>query len=186
MISKCQIHCSPSKYDDHNILYGIRESSVPFIMKGAGLTHGGFYSHFENKEELIAATCTSIIDHTLDELRVIASNEQPESQIDRIVDYYLSPKHRDHVEKGCIIPILSGEIAQSSDEIQNMFSQELNRYMEFISEISGCDQTTSGAVLSILVGSLLLARGIKDDMLSTEILNQGKLQAKHLLKFPRP
>lgn len=36
---------------------GIHDVSVPFIMKGAGLTHGGFYSHFDNKEQLVAEAC---------------------------------------------------------------------------------------------------------------------------------
>lgn len=164
---------------------GIRESSVPSIMKGAGLTHGGFYSHFVNKEELVAETCYFVVSNTIDELRISARNEHSdtdEPEINRIIDFYLSSYHRDHAEKGCIVPILSGEIAQSSADLQEILSHALNQYIAFIGEISGSDETTSGVVLSIMVGSLLLARSVKDPVLSTNILNQAKEQAKAIFK----
>ena len=31
--------------------------SVPDLMSAAGLTHGGFYRHFESKEELVKEAC---------------------------------------------------------------------------------------------------------------------------------
>lgn len=157
---------------------GIRESSVPSIMRGAGLTHGGFYSHFTNKEELIAETCSNIVSQMIGALQAAVDHSESESKINVVIDYYLSTEHRDHGERGCIVPILSGEISQSSDAIKTIFSQELNRYIEFIAEISGLDKTMSGAILSVMVGSLILARGIKDPVLSDSILEQGKIQAK--------
>ena len=33
--------------------HGIETTSVNDIMKKAGLTHGGFYRHFNSKEELV-------------------------------------------------------------------------------------------------------------------------------------
>lgn len=164
---------------------GIRETSVPFIMKGAGLTHGGFYSHFASKEQLIAETCSNIVNHTLDTLRTIAQEENAESKFEAVINYYLSTVHRDNIEEGCIIPTLSGEIAQSSEEIRVIFSQELERFIDFISEIAGCDKSSGGIVLSIMIGSLLLARGIKDPVMSDNILESGKKQAKSVLGLHR-
>ena len=34
--------------------------SVADLMKAAGLTHGGFYKHFQNKDELIDIACQDI------------------------------------------------------------------------------------------------------------------------------
>ncbi|MHA6528782.1 TetR/AcrR family transcriptional regulator [Paenibacillus sp. BAC0078] len=160
---------------------GIRETSVPFIMKGAGLTHGGFYSHFASKEQLIAETCSSIVNDTMDTLRTVALEENDNSKFDAVINQYLSAAHRDNIEGGCIIPTLSGEIAQSSEEIREVFSQELERFIDFISEIAGCDKSSGGEVLSIMIGSLILARGIKDPVVSDSILESGKKQAKSVL-----
>ncbi|ASA22852.1 TetR/AcrR family transcriptional regulator [Paenibacillus donghaensis] len=160
---------------------GIRESSVPSIMKGAGLTHGGFYSHFESKEQLIAETCSNIVNHTIDILQTVALEENTESKFDAVINYYLSPYHRDHIEGGCIIPTLSGEISQSSEEIREIFSQELDRFIEFISDIAGCDKSTGGVVLSIMIGSLILARGVQDPVSSDNILAAGRTHAMNVL-----
>ncbi|MGG4132260.1 TetR/AcrR family transcriptional regulator [Paenibacillus illinoisensis] len=160
---------------------GIRETSLPTIMKGAGLTHGGFYSHFESKEQLIAETCSNIVNHTMDTLQKLMLEENNESNLETLLNFYLSPHHRDNLEVGCIIPTLSGEIAQSSEEIKDIFHLELERFIEFISDIAECDKSTGGVVLSIMIGTLILARGIKDPESSDNILVEGKKYAKRVL-----
>ncbi|MNJ48331.1 hypothetical protein D3C77_435210 [compost metagenome] len=131
---------------------------------------------------MIAETCSNTVVQMIEALQTMINQSDSESKINTVIDYYLSPYHRDHEETGCIVPILSGEISQSSDEIKSIFSQELNRYIDFIAEISGADRQRSGAILSIMVGSLVLARGIKDSVLSDSILEQGKIQAKLVIQ----
>ncbi|WP_419891081.1 TetR/AcrR family transcriptional regulator [Paenibacillus xylanexedens] len=54
---------------------------VLFIMKGAGLTHGGFYSHFDNKEQLVAEACEYAISDTITLLKNVADQEEQNSKI---------------------------------------------------------------------------------------------------------
>ncbi|MEK8126650.1 TetR/AcrR family transcriptional regulator [Paenibacillus filicis] len=161
--------------------HGIRDISVPNIMKGAGLTHGGFYSHFDNKEQLVAEACRYAINDTIALLQEAAGQEQQGPGIHAVIDYYLSQEHRDITELGCILPALSAEISRSSDEVRQVFTRELERMIEFISLTAGIDKDKGGVVLSTLVGTLVLARSVNDPVLSDSLLSSGKQQAKALI-----
>ncbi|WP_312470434.1 TetR/AcrR family transcriptional regulator [Neobacillus sp.] len=161
---------------------GIRDISVPFIMKGAGLTHGGFYSHFDNKEQLVAEACRYAISDTIALLQKAADQEKQGPKINAIIDYYLSRHHRDRTEMGCILPALSSEISRSSDEVRQVFTHELERMIDFISNTAKVDTATGSVLLSTMVGALVLARSVNDCKLSDSLLTAGKQHAKGLIK----
>ncbi|MCR8657523.1 TetR/AcrR family transcriptional regulator [Paenibacillus endoradicis] len=160
---------------------GIQDVSVPFIMKGAGLTHGGFYSHFDNKEQLVAETCRYAISDTIALLQKVADDEKQNPKINTVIDYYLSPYHRDITEMGCIIPALSSEISRSTEEVRQVFTLELERMIDFISNLAEIDVSKGSALFSTMVGSLMLARTVNDPELSNNILSTGKKHAKELV-----
>ncbi|TQR37267.1 TetR/AcrR family transcriptional regulator [Brevibacillus brevis] len=161
---------------------GIRDISVPFIMKGVGLTHGGFYSHFDNKEQLVLETCQYAISDTISLLQKAAEKEEGKPKIDTVIDYYLSTYHRDQTEMGCILPALSSEISRSSEEVRQVFTRELQRMIDFISTLAQINKSTGSAVLSMMVGTLVLARSVNDSKLSDSLLETGKQQAKGIIK----
>ncbi|MGE8081638.1 TetR/AcrR family transcriptional regulator [Peribacillus loiseleuriae] len=160
---------------------GIHDVSVPFIMKGAGLTHGGFYSHFDNKEQLVAEACRYAISDTIALLQEAADQDKQYPKINTVIDYYLSPYHRDQTEMGCILPALSGEISRSSEEVRQVFTHELERMIAFISNLADIDASKGSALLSTMVGSLVLARSVNDPELSNSLLSAGKQYAKELV-----
>ncbi|TVY04630.1 TetR/AcrR family transcriptional regulator [Cohnella terricola] len=161
---------------------GIRDISVPFIMKGAGLTHGGFYSHFDNKEQLVSETCSYAIRDTIALLQKAAAQAVEEPKIHAVIQFYLSPYHRDQTEMGCILPALSGEISRSSEVVRQVFTRELQQMIDFVSDLAEIDHSTGSALLSIMVGALVLARSVSDSKLSDSLLEAGKQQAKELIK----
>ncbi|WP_314586966.1 TetR/AcrR family transcriptional regulator [Paenibacillus terrigena] len=161
---------------------GIRDISVPVIMKGAGLTHGGFYSHFENKEQLVAEACRYAISDTIELLQKAADQEQQGPKIHAVIHYYLSQQHRDRTEMGCIIPALSSEISRSSEDVRYVFTHEVERMIDFLSRVAEVDKCTGSALLSSMVGTLLLARSVSDSTLSDSLLTAGKQHAKELVK----
>ncbi|SEF71627.1 TetR/AcrR family transcriptional regulator [Paenibacillus sp. UNC499MF] len=161
---------------------GIQDVSVPFIMKGAGLTHGGFYAHFDNKEQLVAEACRYAITDTIALLQKAADQEQRTPKINTVIDYYLSPHHRDKTDMGCIIPALSAEISRSSEEVRQVFTHEVERMIAFISNLAEIELSKGRALFSTLVGSLVLARTVSDPDLSNNLLSAGKQAAKELVK----
>ncbi|WP_145331006.1 TetR/AcrR family transcriptional regulator [Paenibacillus xylanexedens] len=163
--------------------HGVRNISLPYIMKGAGLTHGGFYSHFENKDQLVMETCHFAISDTIEMLQKVAdkNKNKDQSPIEAVIDFYLGSLHRDQTEVGCILPALSGEISQLSEDIRQAYTQELQRFISFITTMAGMDASSGYALVSSMVGTVALARAVSDSKLSDDLLQAGRTQAKQLV-----
>src|SRR3981081_4050905 len=89
--------------------YGLRQvgvdgMSVADLMKLAGLTHGGFYSHFESREALVIEALSLAMDRTLSQWRNVLKGIAVEKRFDAIVEVYLRPSHRDDRAHGCVLP----------------------------------------------------------------------------------
>jgi TetR/AcrR family transcriptional repressor of nem operon len=80
--------------------YGLRQAgvdgvSVADLMRLAGLTHGGFYSHFESREALVIEAFASAMDRTISQWRSHMRGVPAEERFDAFVEAYLRPAHRD-------------------------------------------------------------------------------------------
>src|SRR6476659_9040164 len=85
---------------------------VAGLMAKAGLTHGGFYAHFESKDDLIAQAITQMFDDRYEHWVARTYELDPADALDEFVDGYLSARHRDDAAHGCPLPTLSGELAR--------------------------------------------------------------------------
>src|SRR4029453_9649320 len=80
------------------------------LMKEAGLTHGGFYAHFDSREALVIEAFAYAMDRSIEHWRKTAEGTVPEKRFATIVDSYLSTTHRDDPGRGCAVPTLAAEI----------------------------------------------------------------------------
>src|SRR3954468_7115102 len=71
---------------------GIVATGLSDLMKAAGLTHGGFYKHFDSKDQLVAEACAEAVDASIE--RMSAAGPMAAAT-------YLSPLHRDNPAEGC-------------------------------------------------------------------------------------
>lgn len=158
---------------------GIGRASVTEVMKGAGLTVGGFYAHFASKGSLVEET----IRHALGEQRrkVFAAIEgaTPEERLNHLFRVYLSRSHRDRPEEGCPLPAVVSEIAQAESEDREPFVAELDVHLSALEELGAplrdMDRRTLAlGVLCLLYGGLSLARATKGTELSDEILRAAR------------
>ncbi|MEC0208348.1 TetR/AcrR family transcriptional regulator [Paenibacillus ehimensis] len=163
---------------------GIKAVSVPQIMSGAGLTHGGFYAHFDSKEQLVAEACKSAMEDTVARLGSVAEQTADGQKLTAVIESYLSATHRDSAEQGCIMPALAGEIARSSEDIREVFTDEVSRFLSFVSGLVGQDEDKSIALTATMVGSILLARSINDPELSDKILSVCRADLKQRTAGP--
>src|SRR5258707_7231815 len=74
--------------------HGIVATGLNDLMSAAGLTHGGFYKHFESKDQLVAEACAEAVE-TILEMLAAASEKGGAAAA------YLSTDHRDHPATGC-------------------------------------------------------------------------------------
>lgn len=157
--------------------HGIGAVGVAKLMGDAGLTHGGFYSHFRSKEALTA----EVIAHTMDE------NLQSLTQaadLRAFIRGYLQSTHRDTPECGCMTAALVSEIARHPKPTRAVFTKKLRVALKEIeSRLPEPDPATALALLGSLAGTLQLARAVSDPALSRQILEAGEKAAFQLCKL---
>ena len=82
--------------------HGFDGVSVADIMASAGLTHGGFYGHFESKDELAALACAKAFEESAARWRSLGKDGADEAALlDASAKHYLSAKQRDQPGLGC-------------------------------------------------------------------------------------
>src|SRR5688500_15554793 len=79
---------------------GLEGIGVADLMDAAGLTHGGFYGHFESKADLQAEACKAALDPAVARWQA-AIDDSPDDALRSIVEGYLSERHRDSPAVGC-------------------------------------------------------------------------------------
>ena len=83
---------------------GAHGIGVADLMKEAGLTHGGFYAHFDSRDALMIEAFTHAMDRSTEHWRKQSEGTPAEKRLSAIVNGYLSAEHRDNPGQGCAVP----------------------------------------------------------------------------------
>ena len=94
---------------------GIAGTGLSDLMAAAGLTHGGFYRHFDSKDQIVAEACTAAGESLVEQLAASASEKAPQRGFNTIVESYLSAAHRDEPADGCPVAALGSEMARGDE-----------------------------------------------------------------------
>jgi len=94
---------------------GLTGAAVSTVMPDAGLTHGGCYEHFGNKDKLVMEPFREAFREICNSVAQVAEQSQPGPAWKAIVKAYLSPEHCDHAECGCPLAALAPELAREGD-----------------------------------------------------------------------
>ena len=163
---------------------GIKASSVMDVMKGAGLTVGGFYNHFASKEELFVETLRNASSANWDHLLKSAKGDSPRSRTLSVVRQYLSSKHRDNKETGCLLPSAAPEVAREGEPYRSALEKELSGLVSSLADmLDGGVESREKALglIALMYGALSLSRAVADTRLSDEFLRAGKKLAEEVL-----
>jgi TetR/AcrR family transcriptional repressor of nem operon len=153
---------------------GLAGVGIAELMKEAGLTVGGFYKHFDSRNDLVAEAVNSAFGGWQRRLDAAKSRGLSVS-LAKLIDDYLNEAHRDNPGTGCAFSALAPEIARSDKRTRTFASEQVAKDIQSIAELlSEKDKRAarSKAVLifSSLVGAISLARAVSDEALSREIL----------------
>ncbi|MBX9665119.1 TetR/AcrR family transcriptional regulator [Novosphingobium sp.] len=150
---------------------GLAGNAVHRLMRDAGLTHGGFYVHFESKEALDIAA----LERAMESLGNLASKvpaDLPRAERRaQMAARYLSRSHRDHPETGCPLAALVSEVPRGGDMFREAYAGAVAGALMGRQEVLG--PTPPGediALLALMMGGLTLARAIPDKDLSDAVL----------------
>jgi TetR/AcrR family transcriptional repressor of nem operon len=149
---------------------GLAAASVSRVMRGAGLTIGGFYAHFRSKRAMDA----EVVKATLGD-----------SSIPWSVDRYLTSAHRDNARHGCAFPAMLSEVARADEPTRMAMARALDARAR---ELAGPARGRGGAAarqralatLALCVGGLALARATRGHPASDEVLTACRVWASSL------
>lgn len=150
---------------------GLAGVSIPALMQDAGLTHGAFYGHFRDREELIADAVTFAGDETGN--RVLGAGT---GDARGMLAAYLSPEHADHPEYGCVLAALGAEGAHQSGGVRRAFASTARGFLRLVHEKlhprrrSEAPSDEALVTAARMVGAVVLARLVDDEPLARRIL----------------
>jgi len=170
---------------------GAHGIGVADLMKDAGLTHGGFYAHFDSREALVIEAFAHAMDRSTDRWRKLAEQTAPEQRLATIVDSYLTPVHRDDPGHGCAIPTLGAEIARESPRTRKAFAAKLEQMIDMLAEQipdvpRKAARKQAMATIATMMGTLVLARVAGTGEFSDEILGAGRDAVLDRATPPKP
>ena len=158
---------------------GAHGVGVADLMKEAGLTHGGFYAHFDSREALVIEAFADAMDRSTERWRKLAEQTPPDKRLATIVATYLTPLHRDDPGHGCAVPTLGAEIARESPRTRKAFAAKLEQMIDMLAaQIPELPRKAARkramAVIATMMGTLVLARVAGTGDFSDEILGAGR------------
>jgi TetR/AcrR family transcriptional regulator, transcriptional repressor for nem operon len=166
---------------------GLEGAGVLRIMKDAGLTHGGFYSHFSSKSELVVEALRAAFTSNRERWLRDLDRLDDATWLRRVIGRYLNRSHRDAVADGCPVPALATELAREGDDVRGAFEEELLASVQEIARrldgrgaLSAFDRALG--LVALLGGGVVLARAVRDRALSDRILSACRALALELVK----
>jgi TetR/AcrR family transcriptional repressor of nem operon len=164
---------------------GISSVSIADITSSLGLTDGGFYRHFANKEALVVEALEFASVETagdnMERLRHLDSGERATA----LIDTYLSDLHRANPEIGCPVSALCSDMRHESPKIRAAFTVALRRLVAVMDAVlpPSVEERRSVALhcAAEFVGAVVLSRATDDDALAGEILEAVRRDGKDTL-----
>jgi TetR/AcrR family transcriptional repressor of nem operon len=168
---------------------GLHGISVVDVMAAAGLTHGGFYGHFESKEALAKEASERAFKQVGERWKLRAAGEDKAAARKALIEPYLSAQSRDNPGESCPVVAFAGDMCHESADsgLREPFMAGLNRLLDSLGHLmdsSNPEENRQQALVqySLMVGALTLARATRGEALSDEILEA----ARHHLIAEKP
>jgi len=154
------------------------------------LTHGGFYAHFKDRDDLVAEAISRMFEDSNAMVARHLRPNQPREALVALIDDYLSDDHRRRAATGCPIAALGSEAARLPTAARRRFEEGLGTFRKSLRNAiaeTGVENPDSVAsfALSEMVGALALARAMSNETEANELLNHVREQLKCRLGLVR-
>ena len=150
---------------------GYNGTSVADIMKAAGLTHGGFYAHFESREAMLAEAADRAGAESVALMEHVAATTPPEETLRAMAEAYLAQEHLEDVETGCGTAALVSEMPRQTAEVRRAATRRIKEMIDLVArQLPNWGQPGAHeqalVIVAMMVGTLTLARAVDDPKLS--------------------
>lgn len=164
---------------------GIVGTSLADLMAAAGLTHGGFYKHFESKDALVAEATERIFSEINARFEERIQAQGVKAALKAYVADYLSLSHIKSPELGCPISSFGPDVGREEGAVRSIFTSGVKNTLSLIMEgLSGSPAARSeraSELLSVLAGAVSIARATNDEKLSREIIASARKRANKIV-----
>jgi TetR/AcrR family transcriptional repressor of nem operon len=159
--------------------HGSEGQGVARLMKDVGLTHGGFYRHFESKEDLYVDAIARGFQEAADGMVAAAAKAPQGEQLRAIIDRYLSLEHLEDPGGGCVLSTLATEIARQRPAVRARINAAMKSYRErLLPFLPGNDDAEKRRQFIVLfpgmAGVLMTARAMTDPAARKETLSVAR------------
>jgi len=139
---------------------GLDKLSIPGLMSDAGLTHGGFYNHFESKKQLLVEALDFAFDEAQAELRSASAAAPAGAKLQAVVACYLSQRHCDSAQTGCPLAGIGSELTREPEPVKQAALRGLDQLKAIVADAIAADglDLNAESVVATLVGAMLIAR----------------------------
>ena len=153
---------------------GIVATGLADLMTAAGLTHGGFYKHFESKDQLVAEACAEAMVAVIGKMTAAASGGPGAAAAT-----YLSTVHRDNPATGCPLAAIGSELSRSDEPTRAVATDGFRKLVEIMARQFGeippeVAKRRALVAVSTMIGALTMSRIVTDPVLSEEILIEAE------------
>jgi TetR/AcrR family transcriptional repressor of nem operon len=157
--------------------------SVAEVMAQAGLTHGGFYTHFDSKDALVVAAIEDAFAQGRRRFGRQAQGLAPAAALAAFVEAYLSREHRDHPARGCPVSALAGDMARQPAAARAAFDAGVDGMLNGLSRWlpdaePAARRALAASLLAEMAGAVALSRAVSDDRLADEILSACRTRVR--------
>jgi TetR/AcrR family transcriptional regulator, transcriptional repressor for nem operon len=144
------------------------------LMESAGLTQGAFYKQFASKDDLAAQASRRALESAFRRWSA-AGAANPQDPLGAVIAFYLSMEHCAERMDGCPIVALGSDAARQGIDVKESFEAGIRDYLKMLSswvgEADGEEPSGNAmAILSTMVGAVVLSRAVNDERLSKQFL----------------
>lgn len=173
---KAEVHQTIVKDASHRVRReGLTGAAIAAVMRDTGLTHGGFYKHFESKEELLTESVREAFRDIIDQLVRAAKQSHSAEAWKAIVKSYLSLEYCDQAERGCPLTALAPELVRGEETMKQQIIAELANYRDRMLPFMPGRRTTEReraffVIFSTMIGAMQIARMLPGREMQEKVL----------------
>ena len=148
---------------------------VATVMRDNGLTHGGFYKHFGNKDELVLESLREAFQTIAENLAHAGEQSKRETAWKAIVKAYLTLEYCEHPERGCPLTALAPELARVDKRMRSEIVSDLvnykDRMLPFMPGRRLVDKERAFfSIFSTMIGAIQIARMLPESAMRERVL----------------
>lgn len=156
--------------------HGFQDVTIDMVMEHAGLTRGGFYNHFDTKEQLYHEAVSAFLHGRGAEWRENAGVDPRRPGGDMVREMilgYLSSEHLGDIDGQCPMIALPSDISRANPQVQESYKQLLDAMVGLFEKGLPCDlpdrRRQALSLAALCVGGMVIAKSLPDSALAEEV-----------------